>query len=300
VDRAFLLAGLALLVFVVSRYPMAAIGRACLRLGPVVALTPLIALGWFCCNTSALYLLFDRQVPWLRLLRIRLVGDGYNALLPLAGLGGEPFKVKHLAAFLPTDQVLTGLIRDHVLETAVGLLFTSVWLAIAVGHFALGGTLRLAVVAYVVCAPLVGLAVILLVLTRLPGTVGGILARWLGAASQSVMRCPPGKLLKVLGCYLAARTLGTLETALLFWLLGLGVDPITILFCHSVHQMAGNIGFAVPQGLGVFEGTSVYLFSVLGFPGPYAVAFALARRGRMLLVGLLGVALHLAGLKRRP
>jgi uncharacterized membrane protein YbhN (UPF0104 family) len=86
---------------------------------------------------------------------------------------------------------------------------------------------------------------------------------------------------------------GTLELTLLFHLLGLGFDPLTILFSYSLLNAAGYIGFAIPQGLGVFEGTTVFLFGLLGFPGALAVAVALARRARMLIVGLFGVLLHL-------
>lgn len=43
----------------------------------------------------------------------------------------------------------------------------------------------------------------------------------------------------------------------------------------------------------MFEGAAVVLFGVLGFPGAAALAFAMARRGRMLVVGLAGVAVHL-------
>src|SRR5262249_29725816 len=95
-------------------------------------------------------------------------------------------------------------------------------------------------------------------------------------------------------CYLCARLVGSLEITLLLWLLGLGFDPVTILFCYSLLNAAGYIGFAIPQGLGVFEGTTVFLFGILGFPGAAGVALALARRARMLIVGLLGVFLHLA------
>ncbi|HEY3354026.1 MAG TPA: lysylphosphatidylglycerol synthase domain-containing protein [Polyangia bacterium] len=298
-ERLFLLVGLGLLGYVVSRYPAADIGRACLRLGPLVALTPLLALAWFGFNTTALYLLLDRRVPWRHLLRVRLIGDGYNALLPLAGFGGEPFKVKHLSPFVPVDEVLTALIRDRVLENAVGMLFTSVWLAVAVGTIVMAASFRAALVTYAALASAVGIAIVLLVLTRLPARVGGRLARWLGAGTQEAVALPPSRLTRVLCCYLAARVTGTLEPAVLLWLLGLGVDPVTTLFCYSLHHAAGTVSFAIPAGLGVFEGTSVYLFSVLGFPGASGVAFALARRGRMLLMGLLGVALHLGQLRAR-
>src|SRR5438552_7432210 len=151
-DRAFLAIGLALLAYVVSRYPMVELGRAFARLGPLVATTPLIALGWIACNTSALALLLDRKIPWLRLLAIRLVGDGYNALLPLAGFAGEPYRIKHISRFVPMDHALTALIRDRVIENAVGLVFTAAGLAAGLGAFVLATPLRAALATYIVVA----------------------------------------------------------------------------------------------------------------------------------------------------
>jgi hypothetical protein len=303
IDKVFLLIGLALLVWVVSRYPMAELGRAIRRLGPWAAATPLIAMLWMFCNTSALHLLLDRKVPWLRLLRIRLVGDGYNALLPLAGMGGEPYRIKHISQTVPVDETLTALIRDRVIENAVGLLFTGSWLAVALGHFALQGSLRAGIFAYDAFAAAFGTISILLVATSLPGRASAWLARLFGVESQAAVRLPMSRFIPVLLWYIGARVAGVLEITLLLWLLGLGFDPITNLFCYSMLQAAGFIGFAIPAGIGVFEGTAVYLFELLHFPGPLGVAFAFARRARMLIVGLLGVGLHLANIStggRKP
>ena len=299
IDKVFLLIGLALLVYVVSRYPMADVGAAFRRLGPWAATTPLIAMLWFCCNTSALHLLLDRKVSWLRLFKIRLIGDGYNALLPLAGMGGEPYRIKHISEFVPVDQTLTALIRDRVIENAVGLLFTGVWLTVALGRYALQTSLRAGIVAYVAFAAAFGVISFLLVATSLPGRASTALARMFGVESQAAVKLPAARFVPVLLWYIAARFAGVLEITLLLWLLGLGFNPITNLFCYSMLQAAGMIGFAIPAGIGVFEGTAVYLFELLHFPGPLGVAFAFARRGRMLIVGLAGVVLHLTSLRRR-
>jgi lysylphosphatidylglycerol synthase-like protein len=299
IDKVFLLVGLALLVWVVSRYPMAELGRAFKRLGPWAMTTPLIAMLWMCCNTSALHLLLDRQISWLRLLKIRLIGDGYNALLPLAGMGGEPYRIKHISEFVPVDQTLTALIRDRVIENAVGLLFTGTWIAVALGRWAFAASMRAGMVAYVTFAAAVGIISVMLMVTSLPGRASAALARMFGVKSQAAVKLPPSRFIAVLAWYIGARIAGCLEITLLLWLLGLGFDPITNLFCYSLLQAAGFIGFAIPAGIGVFEGTAVYLFEVLKFPGPLGVAFAFARRGRMLVVGLFGVVLHLASLPRR-
>src|SRR5215471_11332619 len=162
IDKVFLLVGLALLVYVVSRYPMAELGRALGRLGPWAMTTPLIALGWIFCNTSALHLLLDRQISWLRLLKIRLIGDGYNALLPLAGMGGEPYRIKHISEFVPVDRTLTALIRDRVIENAVGLLFTAAGLLAALSRFVFAASFRAALVTYIAGATVGGVTLVLL------------------------------------------------------------------------------------------------------------------------------------------
>jgi hypothetical protein len=298
-DKVFLLVGLALLVWVVSRYPMADLGSAFKRLGPWALATPLVAMLWMCCNTSALHLLLDRRIPWLRLLKIRLIGDGYNALLPLAGMGGEPYRIKHISEFVPVDQTLTALIRDRVIENAVGLLFTGAWIAVALGRWVFASSMRAGMMAYIAFAAVVGLVSVLLMVTSLPGRASAAIAKVVGVKSDGIVKLPASRFAVVLAWYLGARIAGCLEITLLLWLLGLGFDPVTNLFCYSLLQAAGFIGFAIPAGIGVFEGTAVYLFEVLHFPGPLGVAFAFARRGRMLIVGLFGVVLHLASLPGR-
>jgi hypothetical protein len=295
-DTVFLLVGLGLLVYVVSRYPLAEVLDACLRLGPWVALTPLIALGWMCCNTSALHVLTGGQVPWWRLLKIRLIGDGYNALLPLAGFGGEPFKIKHLSMTVPVDQVLTALIRDRILENGVGFLFTGFWLGLtlALGRIALPDTLRVGMLVFVIVATAVGIGSLVAMVTSLPDRAGSAIARSLGAATQRAVILPGSRFAWVLFWYFAGRFIGLLESTVLLRLLGLGSDPLTIVFCYSFLGAAGYLSFGIPGGVGIFEGVTVYLFEILGHAGPIGVAFALARRGRMLILGLIGVLLHLA------
>src|SRR4029078_6815277 len=92
---------------------------------------------------------------------------------------------------------------------------------------------------------------------------------------------------------LASRMLGMCEIAVLLHAIDLPVDVSTTAFADSALNAAGFIGFAFPQGVGLFEGSTVSLLGCLGVSTPAALAFALARRGRMLLVSLLGVVVHL-------
>jgi hypothetical protein len=72
------------------------------------------------------------------------------------------------------------------------------------------------------------------------------------------------------------------------------VTPWHVLYVAGALAAAGFVGGVIPQGIGVDEAATVGIFGLLGLPGEAAIAFALARRGRMLLMSTSGVVLHLA------
>lgn len=299
IDKVLLAIGLGLFAYVVSRYPLGDIGAAVASMWPGVALTPLIALSWFACGSSTLYFLLDRRVSWLRVVWIRLVGDSYNSLLPLAGFGGEPFKIRQLSRTLEPAIVIATLIRDRVVDNAMGFLFGATELAIGLTGYSVDAKLHAALIGYIAICGLLGVLGVALVRTRLPSRIGGWLARLLGdTAPDQIQPVSIAQLAKVIACCLAARLLGVLEKVALLWVLGLPHDLVTAMFVDGMLNAVGYVSFMVPQGLGVFEGTSVFVLGIVGAPGPLAIAFALAGRGRMLAVALFGVSLHLAAIVR--
>ena len=299
-DSALLALGLGLVVYIVSHYPLVDIARSCAQMWPAVAVTPLIALGWFVTNTNVLYHLLDRRVPWIDLLWIRLVGDSYNALLPLAGLGGEPFKVRQLGFYVDSSTALGALIRDRVVDNAMGFVVSATCIAFGLTRYAVPASVRVPLVGYAVVASLVGVAGFALLLTRVPGRLGGWLAKLIGgAAPEQIDRLPPARLVRVAAWCLASKLLGLLEVGSLLWILGLRADVVTVGFVDAFLNAAGSLSLGIPGGLGVLEGAAVYVLGIIGATGTVGVAFAFARRGRMLAVGLFGVSLHLGQLALR-
>lgn len=292
VDVACWIAGIGLLVFVVARFPFSSVLDACKRVGPTVAVLPLIAIGWYVTNACGLHVLLDRRVPRKALFWNRFVGEGYNAVLPLAGFGGEPFKLRHLATFVPPAEALTALVRDRLIENAIGYAFSAVWLAASVARFVPHGGLHVSVLVYAAVAGTIAAVYLLTLTTRLPGWLGTAVMRRLGIESIHVDHVPVSRLAHAALWYLAGRWLGMLEVVVLFAALGLPRDTLTVGFTYNFLQAAGFIGFFLPQGLGVLEGASTWLFSIFGFPAVLGVAFVLARRGRLLLVALAGVVAH--------
>ena len=286
---------LGLFAYVVTRAPLGRIADACTGMGPAVLLAPLIAATWIATRTRTLELVLARTVAWRALLRVRFVGDGYNALVPAAGLAGEPFKVRQLLRWLPADRAVTGLVRDRFVDNALGLLFSAAGIAIGLPRVAIPAVARGALWTYAGIAAVAGL-----VHARRRGHAGARAARRGREPVDPRQRPAPEPLpvalaVRAVGWAFATRVLQTLETTLLLACIGAPVSVSSVLLVDGVLNAAGFVGFLMPQGLGVVEGAAVYILGALGSPAAAATAFALARRGRMLVVGGAGIALHLGG-----
>ena len=294
VRRGFLLLGVGLCAYMVSRFPLSQIGDACIQLGPWVFLTPVIAMGWFAANSTALYNLLERRVPWPALFWNRLVGEGYNSLIPAAGIGGEPFKLRQLSSYVETHRAVVALINDRLIDNALAFAYSGGTVAVGAFTIHMTATVETSMITYAAAGIGISVVFVVVMVTSASSRLGGKIAKLLGAEQLGHERVR----LSVLG--MAAfwtgmgKLIGLLEIAWLFHLLGLDFTIGDVFFTAGALSAAGFIGGAIPQGLGVAEAATVGIFELLHFAGPAAVAFALARRGRTLLVSVAGVALHLA------
>jgi hypothetical protein len=294
VRRCLLVVGAGLCAIMVSRFPLSEIGNACLELGPWVSVLPFIALGTYALNSNALRVLLDGDIPWTALMWNRVVGEGYNSLLPAAGVGGEPFKLKELCKYIDTHRAIVALITDRLIDNSIALLYSAG--AVAVGAFTIPMTpvLRTSFLTYAAMASALSVVLIVVMTTSLTSKVGGRLARLLGAERLDNARFPVSQVLRAAAWQGTGKLVGLLELGVLLHLLGLPYTLGSVFFLAGALSAAGFIGGAIPQGLGVQEVAAVGVFELMHYPGAAAVAFALARRGRMLLVAVIGVLLHLA------
>jgi SAM-dependent methyltransferase len=294
IDSAFLVVGLALLVWVVSRYPLATIAQACRAVGPSVALVFLLPLGWHASGAAAVTVLLGRRIPWRKVFWARLAAEAYNSLF--LAVGGEPFRVRFLSQFVPADEVVAALIRDRVLEMTSGYFVSAGFLFIGLHRYTLPAALSVSLTVYAVLTAALAVAGTALVVTQLPARVGGFILRALGGSATALGAAMPRRtVLKVLPFYIVSRALGVLEIGVLLHLLGGHFDLAQAGFFDGVLNAVGAISFFVPGGLGAFEGTSVLLFKLLGLGGAQGVVFGLVRRARMILISVAGVALHWLG-----
>ena len=185
--------------------------------------------------------------------------------------------------------------RDRSVDNAFGLVFSAAGIAIGLPRVAIPAVARGALWTVPGIAAVAGAAMLAIAVTRLPGRLGGLANRWTRDIGRAPEPLAAGFALRAVGWALATRLLQTLETALLLACIGAPVTVPAVLLVDGALNAAGFVGFLMPQGLGVVEGTAVYILGVLGSPAAAATAFALTRRGRVLLVGGAGIALHLGG-----
>ncbi len=294
IQRGLIAFGIGLLVYTISLFPLAQVADACRGLGGWVLVTPLLCMCWFLASSIALHHLLERRVPVRALMWNRVVGEGYNSLIPAGGFGGEPFKLLHITRYVDKRRGVIALLNDRMLDNAIAFGFSAA--CVGVGAFWLDVepvALRTSMVIYAAVSGAVSLVIFVMTFTSITDRLGGRVARWIGATELEGKRLPRWCLLRALGWFLVARAFGVLEVALLFALLDIPVHVTTVVFTTGAVAAAGFLGFFIPQGLGVTDGATVGIFSLLHFTGPAGIAFTLARRGRMLIVSVFGVALHL-------
>lgn len=293
-QRLLLALGVGALVWLISRFPLSQIEAACEQLGVWVLVTPFIGLGWFAANAMTMWHLLEGKMPWRALFWNRLVGEGYNALVPAGGVGGEPVKLRQLSRYVDTHRAVVALINDRLLDNSAALIYSATCVGIGAWTFDVRPALKASMMTYAIVGGLIGIALGLALVTNLTHRLGGRVAKWIGSAATTDAMLPRRVLARAFAWMTVARVLGLCESALLFHLLGLNVSIGQLVFTGGAISAVGFIGGAIPQGMGVTEAGTVGIFEMMHLPGPAGVAFGLARRGRQMLLSVTGVTLHLA------
>jgi putative membrane protein len=235
-------------------------------------------------------LLEKRPLGWATTLWMRWIGEAVNSLLPAAQIGGDFARARLLTAGgVPAGEATAAMVADVAVGAFTQVLFTFLgaaalilgapseaparahlgWLALVIG---IGGGFA----ALLIVVARVGVGRLL---TALPLHLHGRLAARLktgGAAIDRSLRSiwrRPGALLASATWHLAAWLAQVVETWLVLRLLG-----------RPIGWMAA-LAFVVPGGIGVQEGALVAVGAAFGVPAPAALALAVIKRGRELVVG---------------
>ena len=131
--------------------------------------------------------------------------------------------------------------------------------------------------------------------TEAPGSGGGAFRRRLDSARQAARQfagMSPGTAVNVLSVSLAAQAISTAVYVLLAEGLGIDIGWISLAWIASATAVLSMLP-VTPSGIGVREGTLVFLLGRAGVPGSEAVALSLSFFAcTVVLVGLIGGAVE--------
>lgn len=269
------------------------------KLLPLLVFYPMIfafdTLGWAFSFPQRL----PKQVPFLDLYFIRIIGETMNAVIPFAAsLGGEPIKAELLKRRfgIPLADGYASILIVH----------TTFWVSLNI--FVIGGiiatvkTLPLTPVLWnsvLIFLVALGLAAVLLIIGLHLGIFKQVHAlgdkwKWWGILSsdknqrflkldQEIRKFftadPKRFILSTLFNFLGWFT-GSFEVYYVANMLGMNIGFAEAWLLEALIQVLRIITFFIPSSIGAQEGGIVLIFSQFGFANPVSFAFALIRRMR--------------------
>ena len=303
-----LVLGFALLVFVLQRYGAGAL--AVLQREPSVGLV----LAFLACATSVVVCLAWRwgeilrgvqaPLPLLSLTLYRSASHSLAVVVPSGKLGGDP-----LRAWLayrrgaPAEHAIASVAIDRSIEMASTVPFSILFVTLLLQHGVPQLEKALVTVGIGALGLAIGIAIAVVRLRRGSGLVTAIARSTrldridlvdahmdLVDASEASAACLVGQPLRLavaFGAGLVANLLVVVEFWLLLAAFGLPADPIAVvaaLFATGASHLV-----PVPAGVGVLEGSQMWLFEMLGYTADVGLAVGLAVRLRELLWMLPGL-----------
>ncbi len=312
-ERAFLIGGLVLLVFLIR------------ELGASSVLANLRLVGWgivpiilqegvsYLANTLGWRTAFPQPrpaIPLRQLLAARIAGDAVNYVTPTASLGGEFVRGRLLRGRTTNTAIVASVAVAKLSQTVGQIAFVLVGLAIVlddtplpagIRHGLLGGVgaFSALVIGLILVqrrgmfAPLLrfcerlGLPARAPEFTRRLQHLDDEIARIHGAAH--------GAFFLSSACFFAGWIMGVVEIYLILWFLGVPVTVHRALTVEVFSVAIDGMLFFVPAKVGTQEGGKVLIFTILGLDPAKGLALGIVRRIRELTwasIGLLILSRH--------
>ena len=288
-------------------------------LGAASVLTNLRVVGWgivpivlqeilaFIANTVGWFFAFPKPgpaVPFVSLLGARIAGDAVNYLTPTATFGGEFVRSRMLHGYAPTTSIVASVAVAKLTQTIGLLAFVAIGVGVAVDRGLLSSSLQsglflglgvfTAVLAFLLFLLRRGIFTRLFRFAQDRSGFGG--PPHLGQALQRLDRelaslCANGDSRLVLSSasFCLGWALGTVESYLILWFLGLPATLERALTIEVFTVAFNNLLFFVPLRAGTQEGAKVLVFTMLGFSPATGLAAGILYRVRELAWALIGL-----------
>lgn len=289
----FLFVGLAILVGLLYYVDFDIIRASFNMIGSKIVIVFAIPIIWISCNTLCISTLTQHQIPFHHLLYNQITGDAYNVLTPFAGLGGEPYKIKHLTNWLSLDKASEAILRDRLIHTLSGIFYSCLTLWIVLFIVELPQSFFFT---FIVIGTVLALLTALLgfvILSDKPEKFLGIILKKLklleefrgNALNHSIFF--QALLLKTLG-----RFLNLVEIYTIFYLLGVSVGFSDVMTVSAMLSLTSTLLFIIPQGIGINEAGISGALKLIGHSVELGLSIGLIRRARVLFWAVFGLSLH--------
>jgi putative membrane protein len=277
--------------------------------------------GWLFIVVAAFHLLplfFNTLGWWILMARprpvglgsmftYRWIGESVNTLLPVAHVGGDLLRARLLARHMPGSTAGAVTMVDFTMGIVAQLIFTLTGVLLLINTYSskqiqhsgewllLGlGLVLIPIVLFYVLQRFGLFGHGLRVLRRLMSSARGQdWANKIETLDEKIRlhyRDYGGQARCVI-LRLVAWVLGVGETWLGLQFMGVSINLSDALVLESLGYAARSLGFLIPGGLGIVEGALFVVGGELGIAGPHALALALIKRGRELVLGSAGLGL---------
>ncbi len=261
-------------------------------------------------NTAGLLacLPLDRpKLGFLYTFAARLAGEGVNATMPTATVGGELLKISLLSRRAPGSRVTAGISAAYASQALAQMLFTAAALPLALPALVLPP--ELAGFKWLIVVFVGGglVATYFFANVTRHGTFERVhgLFRWIGlgkkgsrthevttriddAARDAKEASPLGFMVSVI-YFFVGWAWGVVEVALVFYACGQPVDLVKCLAIESLSSFVDAVFFFVPGQMGTREIGLVGIVRGLGLNPALGLSLGLVRRGRVLAWAAVGI-----------
>jgi len=280
------------------------------RFGAWFAVICLLGAAWVLCQSLAWTMIqnsLSQKVSLLFIIRIRLICDALNLLLPSASLGGDAARAYLLKKKVHLKEGLAGVLMDKTFEFIGGLLFMTVGLVISFLSVRLPRALLVPgilclVITFVVISALVvlqlkGFTSMLLKITRFIPRLQQLVRskenefRTLDANLKKLYAKANWKIPAAIALQFTARMTGAVETLIILRALGAPVQFSEAIYISAVVTIVNTIFFLLPGQWGVMEGAHVLLVKSLHYRSALGLSLGIIRRIRKMVFVAAGLIL---------
>ena len=248
------------------------------------------------------------RVPFWRLVKVRIAGDGVNYLTPSGNVAGEFVRPAMMDGCVAEDVMVTSVVVAKAAQAvgqAVFVLFGLIWLLQGSlyafqGRQAIWATLSMSGILAGVCIGLVLLAMEppAWVKRRFPAAMAS--TEGVRALLRDYLRGHPGRLAVSSFFFMLGYAWGAAEIWLIMRLLGFPLALSTALAVEFLSNVVDAMMFMVPAKIGTQEAGKTAIFAGLGLPADLGFTVGFIRHARELIwagAGFAMFAVHERGVK---